>query len=94
MDLKELLNQESATLVDVREPFEYEAGHVEGSINIPLGNVATEVDRFKVMSKPLILFCRSGGRSGMATALLKSKGLEDVHNGGGWEAVRDAKDEL
>lgn len=94
MDLKELLSQESASLVDVREPFEYEAGHVEGSINIPLGNVVEELERFEVMSKPLIVFCRSGGRSGMAAKLLQSKGLEDVHNGGGWEGVRDTKNEL
>lgn len=94
MELKELLGHESATLVDVREPFEFEAGHVEGSINIPLGEVPNEVERFESMSKPLILFCRSGGRSGMATKVLQSKGLEDVHNGGGWEAVRDAKNEL
>ncbi|GAB5551632.1 MAG: hypothetical protein Sapg2KO_12230 [Saprospiraceae bacterium] len=94
MNLKELLSQESATLVDVREPFEYEAGHVEGSLNIPLGNVAAELERFESMSKPLILFCRSGGRSGVATKVLQSKGLEDVHNGGGWEGVRDAKNEL
>lgn len=94
MNLKELLSQESATLVDVREPFEYEAGHVEGSLNIPLGTVAEELERFKSMSKPLILFCRSGGRSGVAAKVLQSKGLEDVHNGGGWEGVRDAKNEL
>ena len=91
MDLKELLGQDSATLVDVREPYEYEEGHVEGAINIPLGEVPGRVAEIEAMSKPLILMCRSGARSGQATMFLKTKGLADLHNGGGWEAVNEAK---
>ena len=91
MDLKELLNQPTATLVDVREPYEYEEGHVEGAVNIPLGEVQNRAAEFADMSRPLILMCRSGGRSGMATKILEAKGQTEVYNGGGWEAVNEAK---
>ena len=90
MDLKSLLSQEGKTMVDVREPYEYAEGHVEGAINIPLGEVQTRLEEFAGMSKPLILMCRSGQRSGMATALLSARGVEEVYNGGGWEAVNEA----
>ena len=93
MSLKELLKQPTATMVDVREPYEYEEGHVEGAINIPLGEVPARVAEFEEMSKPLILMCRSGGRSGQATHFLTAKGLTDLYNGGGWEAVQAAIDE-
>ena len=93
MELKDLVKMPNATMVDVREPYEYAEGHVEGAINIPLGEVPTRVAEFEAMHKPLILMCRSGGRSGQATQFLKAKGLTDLYNGGGWETVQSAIDE-
>ena len=87
MDLRELINHPKATIIDVREPWEFEMGHVEGSSNIPLGEVYGNIDRFKNLSKPLILICASGNRSGMATALLSANGVGEVYNGGGWQEV-------
>ena len=91
MDLKSLLSQPNAKIVDVREPWEYGAGHVEGSVNIPLGQIQQELETFKGMDRPLILICQSGNRSGMATQFLKAQGLEEVYNGGGWAAVNELK---
>lgn len=91
MSLQELLEKETATIIDVREPYEFEEGHIEGSTNIPLNSVQAKVEEFQQMSKPLIMVCRSGARSGMATAILKARGIENVHNGGGWEEVNDVK---
>lgn len=91
MSVQELLEKESATIIDVREPFEYAEGHVEGSVNIPLNTVQNRVDELEQMSKPLVMVCRSGGRSGMATAILKARGVADVFNGGGWEQVNEVK---
>ncbi len=84
----ENVNLKEATIVDVREPFEFELGNVNGSINIPLGEVPGKVEEFKNMKKPLVLCCASGGRSGQATQFLASNGIDDVHNGGGWNMVQ------
>ena len=87
MKLKELINHPNATIVDVREPWEFGMGHVEGSINIPLVEVYSKVEDFKKMSKPLILICASGNRSGQAAAMLKAQGIKETYNGGGWQDV-------
>ena len=91
MDLKELIEREGATIVDVREPFELMMGKVPGALNIPLGQVPGRVEEFRQMSKPLILICASGNRSGQAAAFLKGKGLTEVYNGGGWREVKYLK---
>lgn len=83
-----MINNESTTIIDVREPWEFSAGHVEGTVNIPLGEVPSNVEEFKKMSKPLVLICASGNRSGQAANFLKARGVEDVHNGGGWRSVQ------
>lgn len=83
----ENVNLNEATIVDVREPFEYQMGKVEGSVNIPLGEVPGRVEEFKNMKKPLVLCCASGGRSGQAANFLAQNGVEEVHNGGGWNMV-------
>ncbi len=93
MDLRDLINTEGATLVDVREPYEYAMGHVEGSVNIPLGEVPGRLEEFRSMSKPLVLVCASGNRSGQATYFLQMNGVEDVYNGGSWATVRFLKAE-
>jgi len=81
------MNLKEATIIDVREPSEFAAGNVEGSINIPLGQVPEKVEEFKEMKKPLVLCCLSGGRSGQAVQFLAANGVEDIHNGGGWQEV-------
>ena len=80
--LPQLLN-EGALIVDVRSPSEYSSGHVQGSINIPvqdLGSKAGTLDK----TKTILLCCASGSRSGMAAAILKSKGFKNVINAGPW----------
>jgi len=83
----ENINLKEATIIDVREPFEFEEGCVKGSVNIPLGQVPQKVEEFKAMKKPLVLCCASGGRSGQAVQFLEANGVEDVYNGGGWNMV-------
>lgn len=80
-------------VVDVREPHEFtgELGHVPGADLVPLatvGDAAKGWDR----EGELVLVCRSGGRSGRATALLVSMGFHHVVNmTGGMLAYVDAK---
>ena len=86
MDLKDVKNGQK-TCVDVRTPEEYAGGHVPGAINIPLDQVQNRLDEFKEMPKPIVAYCRSGARSGMATSILKGAGITDVINGGGMSDV-------
>jgi rhodanese-related sulfurtransferase len=84
-------NQSKGTVIDVREPFELFMGKVEGSVNIPLGNVPSSLEKLKGLAKPLIFICASGNRSGQAVAYLQSLGWKDVYNGGGWRAYKQRK---
>ena len=92
MDVLAALKNGTATIVDVRSREEFQSGHVAGSINIPLQDVPTKVEEFKNMTKPLVLCCLSGGRSGQATGYLQQQGVLDVYNGGGWMEVNALKD--
>jgi phage shock protein E len=91
MNLTELLKNENATLIDVREPYEFSYGHNQGAINIPLNQVLGRSEEIAQMSKPLILICQSGNRSGMAVSMLKAKGIDDIYNGGSFNDVEMAK---
>ena len=75
--------------MDVRTPEEFATGSAEGAINIPLNNLPKALDRFKGKEN-IILFCKSGNRSGQAQAILKEKGIESI-NGGGVENVIKAQ---
>jgi rhodanese-related sulfurtransferase len=79
---------EGYVLVDVRSPGEYEDGHVKGSINIPVDKMANHINELKNMGK-IIVFCRSGNRSGMAKAILNAKGISDVIDAGTWTRVNE-----
>ena len=82
-EMKELSQLEDVQLLDVRTPEEVAMEAVPGAVNIPLDEVPARWEEFKSMSRPLVLFCRSGGRSGQALMFLASKGIEDGMNGGG-----------
>jgi phage shock protein E len=84
-DLHALI-QQGAFLVDVRTPVEFAEGHVKGSVNIPLDTIGTKLDAFK-NKKNIVVFCRSGNRSGQAKTILEQQGITNVFNGGSWEEV-------
>lgn len=83
----ENIDFKTATIIDVRSPEEFSMGKVEGSINIPLDEVPDRIDEFKKIEGDIILCCASGGRSGQATMYLQHNGMNNVHNGGGWQMV-------
>ena len=85
VDLK-LNIEEGAFLVDVRTPGEFAEGHVKGSVNIPLDTVQSQLAKFK-NKKNIIVFCRSGARSGQAKNILQQNGFTNVINGGTWNNV-------
>jgi phage shock protein E len=75
--------KEAKTIVDVRTPEEFGEGHVAGAINIPLDQIPQRLQEVKKMQTPIVAYCRSGNRSGMAVSILKQNGINDVSNGGG-----------
>jgi phage shock protein E len=82
--IKSLLQDDSTALVDVRTPMEYAQEHLPGAINIPLDEVAYRIPDFEALqAKTILLYCRSGARSGMATSMLHQAGLKNAINGGG-----------
>jgi phage shock protein E len=81
--IKELVAVEGATVIDVRGSWEFESGHVNGAINIPLDEIPTALDEIKDMKQPIIVYCRSGNRSAMAQQFLMQGGIARVVNGGG-----------
>lgn len=83
--LKEAVSN-GAFLVDVRTPAEFSAGSVKGAVNIPLDKVSSQLSKFKD-KKNIVLFCRSGNRSGQAKRILEQNGFQHVINGGTWQNV-------
>jgi rhodanese-related sulfurtransferase len=76
--VKELLDQADVQLIDVRQPHEHEAGRIAGDRLIELDRLPTEagtIDR----ERPVVFYCRTGGRSAMATQAFEQAGF-DVHN--------------
>jgi rhodanese-related sulfurtransferase len=77
-----------AFLVDVRTPEEFAEGNVKESTNIPLDQVAVNLDKFKEKEN-IVVFCRSGNRSGQAKNILEQNGFTNVTNGGTWQDIND-----
>lgn len=85
-------NKDVGTLIDVRTPAEYEAGHLEDALNIDwfADEFAEKVNALDIeKKKPVYLYCKMGGRSAKAAEVLDSLGYENVVNlVGGYDAYR------
>ena len=66
-------------LLDVREEYEYQEGHVKGAVNLPLREILSQKDSLP-KDKDIYVYCRSGHRSADAVNFLKSLGFEKIHN--------------
>lgn len=66
-------------LIDVREPDEVAAGTLPGAVNIPLGQLPSRLDELD-KTRRVVVLCRSGGRSTMASQQLTAAGFDDVVN--------------
>ena len=66
-------------LLDVREEYEYQEGHIKGAVNLPLREILEKKDTLP-KNKDIYVYCRSGHRSADAVNFLKSLGFEKVHN--------------
>ncbi|MGA6924712.1 MAG: rhodanese-like domain-containing protein [Desulfosarcina sp.] len=77
---------EAVTILDVRQPKEYEAGHIPGAVLVPLPELTDHMPRID-RGKPVLVYCASGSRSRMAAQLLSGQGFKDIINvSGGFNA--------
>jgi rhodanese-related sulfurtransferase len=81
-EAKQLVENGEADLIDVREPYEHEAGHIDGArhVQIPeLTKAAQEIDP----DRPIVFYCRTGARSSMATQAFRASGYQAFNLAGG-----------
>jgi phage shock protein E len=88
-DARMMLKQ-GAQLVDVRNPHEYRHGALPGSVNIPLTSLQRAVKQLDKKT-PVLLYCNSGQRSGMAKRLLEAYGFQLVHNMGSYNRLYECE---
>ena len=73
-------------IVDVREPYEWEAGHISGAVHVPLQSLLAGGEEGQLArSRPVVAVCRSGNRSELATAMLRARGYDAQNMQGGME---------
>ena len=87
-----LIQEKKVFVLDVREPSEYAAGHIEGSVLVPLGQVEARFQELiKRKDQPMLVVCGSGGRSAKAIEILSKHGFSQMRNiQGGMNAWRKA----
>jgi hydroxyacylglutathione hydrolase len=84
--LNRIAGKNGLQVVDVRSPEEWSGGHLPGAIHIPLAQLPERIGELDA-SAPIVLHCRGGGRSSIATSFLQSQGMANVSNlAGGFDA--------
>jgi rhodanese-related sulfurtransferase len=91
IDVAELAarHAQGAPVIDVREPDEYESGHVPGATLVPLGTVPDRLDAVPADGTVYVI-CAKGGRSRRAAEFYRSQGIDAVNVAGGTTAWIDA----
>ncbi|UFH46242.1 rhodanese-like domain-containing protein [Flavobacterium galactosidilyticum] len=83
------LVKQGAIILDVRSKAEYSGGHINGSVNISVDTLSSNLSKLKDKNKTIITCCASGMRSASAKSILKSNGYTNVYNGGGWSNLKN-----
>jgi len=87
-DAKALLDKGGVAFLDVREPKEYQSGHIPGAVNVPRGLLEFQIET-KIPDKNavVVVYCKTGGRSCLASQTLVKMGYKNIKNmDGGWQA--------
>jgi rhodanese-related sulfurtransferase len=74
----ELLERGEIQLIDVRQPYEHEAGRIAGARHLELTQLTAQAETID-RDRPVVFYCRVGGRSAMATEAFRGAGF-DAHN--------------
>lgn len=76
----------AGTVIDVRSPREFSRGHIEGAVNIPIGQVRERMEDVGKLSQPLFIYCLTGIRSYLVFRILFQNGFNEIFNlAGGWK---------
>ncbi len=85
-----LINEAYSILIDVRSKEEWNKGYIEGAQHIPLKNLSTKINEHtRDYDEEILLYCRSGNRSGKAKKILEEMGYVNTRNVGGIEDVSE-----
>ncbi|AEH01453.1 MULTISPECIES: rhodanese-like domain-containing protein [unclassified Lacinutrix] len=76
-----------AVILDVRSQREWDKGHIENAVHIPIDELNNRVDEVKALNKPIIACCESGVRSAKAAKFLNLNNISAI-NGGGWIGLK------
>ncbi|CAM4271991.1 rhodanese-related sulfurtransferase [Paenibacillus endophyticus] len=79
----QLKDGKSINLIDVREPDEWQEGHIKEARSIPLSELQDRISELQQGDQEIVLICRSGGRSGKACDFLQAQGYKVVNVTGG-----------
>jgi thioredoxin 1 len=80
-EFKKLMENKEAQLIDVRTSGEFNGGHIVNAKNIDFNgtNFKSNIDKLD-KSKPILVYCQAGGRSGKAAAMMKEMGFKKVYD--------------
>lgn len=81
-EVRKLVDEGAVDLIDVREPYEHEAGRIEGDRHIEIPNLTTAAAEMDPQ-RPIVFYCRSGARSAMTTQAFRASGFEAFNLTGG-----------
>lgn len=83
-EAKEMMAQEGIIILDVREQSEFDQGYIEGATLLPLGTIsAGDLSLIPDKDQTILVYCRSGNRSGQAAKILVANGYTQVYDFGG-----------
>lgn len=81
-EVRRLVTEGEADLVDVREPYEHDAGRIDGARHVPIPELTAAAQQMDP-ERPVVFYCRSGARSAMATQAFRASGFPAYNLAGG-----------
>lgn len=91
-EIKEMVKNNSATLIDVRIPEQFNENSVPNAVNIPLADLASHLDFIK-SQKEVVVFCNRGIQAKQAVEFIRKNGVENVHDGKTLDNIKAIKNE-
>ncbi|TXF75908.1 rhodanese-like domain-containing protein [Chryseobacterium sp.] len=91
-EIKEMVKNNSATLIDVRIPEQFNENSIPNAVNIPLADLASHLDFLK-SQKEVVVFCNKGIQAKQAVEFLRKNGVENVHDGKTLDNIKAIKNE-